>query len=110
LTSFNILFLWLDKNATAWPPWMAPNVSVLVVEQEWWRDTNTSAFKVWLLSLGHVTGQVIPVMLDWIVGQLSCMAAQTRPEFGCVSKNSECINSTSSACGYVCWCNDGYDS
>ncbi|KAG2584868.1 hypothetical protein PVAP13_6KG302212 [Panicum virgatum] len=109
LTSFNILFLWLDKNATAWPPWMAPNVSVLVVELEWWRDTNTSAFKVWLLSLGHVTGQVIPVMLDWIVGQSSCMAAQTRPEFGCVSKNSECINSTSSACGYVCWCNDGYD-
>ena len=109
LTSFNIQFLWLDKNATAWPPWIAPNVSVLVVEKEWWRDTNTSAFKVWLLSLGHVTGQAIPVMLDWIVGQSSCMAAQTRPEFGCVSKNSECINSTSSACGYVCWCNDGYD-
>jgi len=109
LTSFNIQFLWLDKNATARPPWMTPNVSVLVVEQEWWRDTNTSAFKVWLLSMGHVTGQVIPVMLDWTVGQSSCTAAQTRPEFGCVSKNSECINSTSSAYGYVCRCNDGYD-
>ncbi|KAG2579706.1 hypothetical protein PVAP13_6NG267062 [Panicum virgatum] len=78
LMSFNIQFMWLDKNTTARPPWMVPNVSVLV--------------SCW-------TG----------VGQSSCTVTQTRPEFGCVSKNSECINSTSSAYGYVCRCNDGYD-
>ncbi|CAO2207178.1 unnamed protein product [Urochloa humidicola] len=110
LTSFNIQFSWWDTNATARLPWMTPNASVLVVEQEWWRDTsNMSAFKILLLSSGHVTGLVIPVVLDWTVGQLSCTMAKTRPEFGCISKNSECVNSTSSAYGYFCRCNDGYD-
>ncbi|CAL5001361.1 unnamed protein product [Urochloa decumbens] len=110
LKSFNIQFSWQDTNATTRPPWMTPNASVLMVEQEWWRDTsNMSAFKIFLLSSGHVTGLVIPVVLDWTVGQSSCMAAETRPEFGCISKNSECLNSTSSAYGYFCRCNDGYD-
>ncbi|XP_022683521.1 wall-associated receptor kinase-like 2 [Setaria italica] len=110
LSSLSIHFSWLDTNAaTVRAPWMTPNVSVLAVEQEWWRETPDIAFKIWLLSSGHVTGLVIPVVLDWTVGQSSCTAAETLPEFGCVSKNSECLNSTSSAYGYVCRCNDGYD-
>nr|CAB3481351.1 unnamed protein product [Digitaria exilis] len=64
--------------------------------------------KARLLS-GNVTGLVIPVVLDWTVGQMSCTVADTRPEFGCISKNSECLESTSSAYGYVCQCKDGYN-
>nr|CAB3483402.1 unnamed protein product [Digitaria exilis] len=41
--------------------------------------------------------------------QMSCTVAETRPEFGCISKNSECLDSTSSAYGYVCQCKDGYN-
>jgi hypothetical protein len=88
---------------------MTPNVSVVAVEQEWWRETPDIVFKIWLISSRRVTGLVIPVVLDWALDQSSCMVAETLPEFGCVSKNSECLNSTSSAYGYVCRCNDGYD-
>ncbi|KAJ1255044.1 hypothetical protein BS78_K295500 [Paspalum vaginatum] len=110
LTSFDVQFSWLPQNATARPPWVAPGASVLVVEQEWWRNRdNVVPVKLSLLSSGNATGFVIPAVLDWTLNQSSCAAAAKMSGFGCVSKNSECLNSTSSAYGYVCRCNDGYN-
>uniref|UniRef100_J3MS01 Protein kinase domain-containing protein n=1 Tax=Oryza brachyantha TaxID=4533 RepID=J3MS01_ORYBR len=39
----------------------------------------------------------------------SCADAAKRADYGCIGKNSECVNSMSSAYGYVCRCNDGYN-
>ncbi|KAL6644583.1 hypothetical protein ACP70R_016191 [Stipagrostis hirtigluma subsp. patula] len=110
-TSFRIHISWPGQNATARPPpWVAPSASVLAVEKEWWRDReNVFAVKMSLLSSGNATGLVIPAVLDWTLNKSSCTAAAKRSDFGCVRKNSECLNSTSSAYGYVCRCNDGYD-
>ncbi|OEL26249.1 hypothetical protein BAE44_0012734 [Dichanthelium oligosanthes] len=110
LTSLDVQFTWLPQNATARPAWVAPGASVLVVEQEWWRDReNVVPVKLSLLSSGNATGFVIPAVLDWTLNGSSCAAAAKMPDYGCVSKNSECLNSTSSAYGYVCRCNDGYN-
>jgi len=110
LKSFRIRFSWPEQNATARPPWVAPGASALTVEQEWWRDRdNVFAVKMSLLSSGNAAGLVIPAVLDWTLNKSSCAAAAKRSDFGCVSKNSECLNSTSSAYGYVCRCGDGYD-
>ena len=113
LKSFRVQFSWQEQNATARPPWVTPGASVLTVEQEWWRDRdNVFAVKM-LLSSGNAAGLVIPAVLDWTLNKSSCAAAAKRSYFGCVnacvSKNSECLNSTSSAYGYVCRCGDGYD-
>ncbi|KAL6859019.1 hypothetical protein ACP4OV_018021 [Aristida adscensionis] len=106
LTSFRLHLDWPpEQNATA-----APKASVFAVEHEWWRDrANVFAVKTTLLSSANATGPVIPAVLDWTLNKSSCAAATKRSDFGCVSKNSECLNSTSSAYGYVCRCNDGYD-
>ncbi|RCV31724.1 hypothetical protein SETIT_6G201000v2 [Setaria italica] len=111
LTSFRVQFSWQEKNATApRPAWVALGASVLTVEQEWWRDRdNVFAVKMSLLSSGNAAGLVIPAVLDWTLNKSSCAAAAKRSDYGCVSRNSECLNSTSSAYGYVCRCNDGYD-
>ncbi|PUZ52096.1 hypothetical protein GQ55_6G243200 [Panicum hallii var. hallii] len=109
-TSFDVRFSWLEQNATARPAWVAPGASVLVVEQEWWRDReNAVPVKFTLLNSGNATGFVIPAVLDWTLNESSCAAAAKGSDYGCVSKNSECLNSTSSAYGYVCRCNDVYN-
>ncbi|XP_039855393.1 putative wall-associated receptor kinase-like 16 [Panicum virgatum] len=108
--SFDVRFSWLEPNATARPAWVAPGASVLVVEQEWWRDReNVVPVKLSLLNSGNAAGFVIPAVLDWALNESSCAAAAKRSDYGCVSKNSGCLNSTSSAYGYVCRCNDGYN-
>ncbi|CAO2207177.1 unnamed protein product [Urochloa humidicola] len=112
-SSFDVAFSWMqEQNATARPAWVAPGASVLVVEREWWRDReNVVPVKLSLLNSGNATGFVIPAVLDWTLNNLSCAAAAAArsSDYGCVSKNSECVNSTGSAYGYVCRCNDGYD-
>jgi hypothetical protein len=65
--------------------------------------------KLTLLNSGNATSFVIPAVLDWTLNESSCAAAAKGSDYGCVSKNSECLNSTSSAYGYVCRCNDGYN-
>ncbi|CAO2202421.1 unnamed protein product [Urochloa humidicola] len=115
VTSLRVHFSWQEeRNATAArpPAWVAPGARVIAVEQGWWRDRdNVFAVKMSLLSSGEnaSTGLVIPAVLDWTLNKSSCAAASARSDFGCVSKHSECVNSTGSAYGYVCRCNDGYD-
>jgi hypothetical protein len=111
LTSFSVRFTWLPENATARPEWVAPGASVFAVEREWWRDReNVVPVKLSLLSSGNgnASGVAIPAVLDWTLSNSSCAAAR-HAEFGCVSKSSGCVDSMSSATGYVCRCNGGYD-
>ncbi|TVU05260.1 hypothetical protein EJB05_48418, partial [Eragrostis curvula] len=111
LTSFSVAFTWLPENATARPAWVRPGASVLAVEREWWRDRDhVVPVKLSLLSTGNASGSglAIPAVLDWTLSNSSC-AAVKRSGSGCVSKNSECVDSVSSAYGYVCRCSDGYD-
>ncbi|CAD6246093.1 unnamed protein product [Miscanthus lutarioriparius] len=112
-SSFGVRFSWLQENATARrPAWVAPGANVFMVEHEWWRDReNVVPVKLSLLSAGgNATGFVIPAFLDWALNtSSSCAAAAKMPGFGCVSRNSECLNATGSADGYFCRCKDGYN-
>uniref|UniRef100_A0A0E0LWJ3 Protein kinase domain-containing protein n=1 Tax=Oryza punctata TaxID=4537 RepID=A0A0E0LWJ3_ORYPU len=115
-SSFHVNLSWLDRNATAAPPppsWVAPGARMVTVEKEWWshrRNALAAKMSLLLSSARGADGLVIPAVLDWALNASSCAAAAKRSDFGCVSKNSECVNSTSSAAaGYVCRCNDGYD-
>ncbi|GJN03905.1 hypothetical protein PR202_ga21400 [Eleusine coracana subsp. coracana] len=120
LASFRVRFAWVAENATARPGWVAPGASVFAVEREWWRDReNVVPVKLSLLSSsssssssgsGNASGLAIPTVLDWTLTNSSCAAAKRSSDFGCASRNSECVDSVmSSAYGYVCRCSDGYD-
>ncbi|EMS68946.1 Wall-associated receptor kinase 3 [Triticum urartu] len=61
-----------------------------------------------LLSYPDMSPFFVPAIAAWGLGELSCEEAARRPDFGCRSKNSVCLNSTNGAEGYVCRCSDGY--
>ncbi|XP_047309627.1 putative wall-associated receptor kinase-like 16 [Impatiens glandulifera] len=55
------------------------------------------------------TIETVPVVLDWVIGNLTCeQAVKNSNGFACL-KNSFCIDSDSGAGGYLCSCNDGFD-
>lgn len=107
LASFAVQLEW---NKTSSSPWLTSEASVVAVEQEWWsRKDNLLTLKMSLLALGRASATAFPVLLDWAFDNSStCSEAANRPDFGCVSKHSECLNSTGSAGGYVCQCRPDY--
>ncbi|XP_015691415.1 putative wall-associated receptor kinase-like 16 [Oryza brachyantha] len=49
-----------------------------------------------------------PFVLDWVMGNVSCQAAQGDVDsYACVSNNSVCLDSDSGP-GYICNCKDGF--
>ncbi|CAL5005663.1 unnamed protein product [Urochloa decumbens] len=55
------------------------------------------------------TGGEVPLVLDWVVGKETCREAKRNATaYMCVSKNSECVDSSNGA-GYLCNCSRGYD-
>ncbi|KAJ4803891.1 Wall-associated kinase family protein [Rhynchospora pubera] len=59
------------------------------------------------ITTDELTGQEMPFLLDWTVGNTTCDFARTnQSSFACKSKNSNC---SSIAPGYLCNCIDGYE-
>ncbi|KAJ1693101.1 hypothetical protein LUZ63_009799 [Rhynchospora breviuscula] len=57
----------------------------------------------------ELTGQEMPVLLDWTVGNTTCDVARTnQSSFACKSKYSNCSDSSAGP-GYLCNCIDGYE-
>lgn len=54
----------------------------------------------------HYGGQA-PLLVDWAIGNETCMAAQEKSNFACISKNSECVDSLNGP-GYRCNCSKGF--
>ncbi|XP_060206250.1 putative wall-associated receptor kinase-like 16 [Lycium barbarum] len=50
----------------------------------------------------------VPIMLDWAIGNISCVEAQKRNDYACL-RNSQCIDSDTGLGGYRCSCNPGYE-
>ncbi|XP_075078911.1 wall-associated receptor kinase 2-like [Nicotiana tabacum] len=50
----------------------------------------------------------VPIVLDWAIGNLTCLEAQNRTDYACL-ENSQCVNSNTSLGGYRCSCNSGYE-
>ncbi|KVH84860.1 Concanavalin A-like lectin/glucanase, subgroup, partial [Cynara cardunculus var. scolymus] len=50
----------------------------------------------------------VPIVLEWAIGNLSCVEVEATDGFACQS-NSKCVNSTRESRGYRCICNDGYE-
>ncbi|TVU00689.1 hypothetical protein EJB05_53871, partial [Eragrostis curvula] len=105
LNWFRAQFQW---NVTEGTSLIRRNASLVAVESEWWSDKkNVKKLKKNLLQ-GNASRMPIPAILDWSFDHSTCIEAAQRPDYGCVSKNSECHDSTGSAKGYVCWCSQGY--
>jgi hypothetical protein len=93
-------------------PEPAFNASVHMVEQEWWNDgSNVYGLQQYFIDLPSYPDMspfFVPAIAAWALGRFPCEEAAQRPDFGCRSKNSMCLNSTNGADGYVCQCSDGY--
>ncbi|XP_060178224.1 wall-associated receptor kinase 2-like [Lycium barbarum] len=50
----------------------------------------------------------VPIVLDWAIGNLTCIEAQTSEDYAC-RQNSECVDSDTGLGGYRCSCNEGYE-
>ncbi|XP_060202159.1 putative wall-associated receptor kinase-like 16 [Lycium barbarum] len=50
----------------------------------------------------------VPIVLDWAIGNISCVEAQKRNDYACL-RNSQCIDSDTGLGGYRCSCNPGYE-
>ncbi|KAL8197642.1 hypothetical protein R6Q57_024347 [Mikania cordata] len=50
----------------------------------------------------------VPMLVDWVVGNLSCSEARTAGVLAC-QPNSRCVDSDTGVAGYRCVCNDGYE-
>ncbi|KAI3677542.1 hypothetical protein L6452_36807 [Arctium lappa] len=50
----------------------------------------------------------VPIVLDWAIGNLSCIEAKALDGFAC-QLNSKCVNSTRETRGYHCICDEGYE-
>ena len=58
--------------------------------------------------LAGAAGKRLPLVLDWAVGNKSCLVAQKdNATYACLSDNHECVNSTNGP-GYLCKCKTGY--
>ncbi|KAK9054947.1 hypothetical protein SSX86_026026 [Deinandra increscens subsp. villosa] len=49
----------------------------------------------------------VPLLVDWVVGNLSCSEARSAGVLACQA-NSECVESDTGVPGYRCICNSGY--
>ena len=50
----------------------------------------------------------VPIVLDWAIGNLTCVEAKKRNDYGCRG-NSQCVDSDTGLGGYRCRCNPGYE-
>lgn len=50
----------------------------------------------------------VPIVLDWAIGNLTCVEAQKRDDYAC-RDNSQCVDSDTGLGGYRCSCNPGYE-
>ena len=54
------------------------------------------------------TGGKVPLVLDWVVGKVTCREAmRNTTAYACVSSNSVCVDSVNDY-GYMCNCSQGY--
>uniref|UniRef100_A0ACD5ZGP6 Uncharacterized protein n=1 Tax=Avena sativa TaxID=4498 RepID=A0ACD5ZGP6_AVESA len=55
------------------------------------------------------TGGKVPLVLDWVVGKVTCREAKRNAtSYACISGNSVCVDSRNVP-GYLCNCTDGYE-
>ncbi|CAM0878527.1 unnamed protein product [Alopecurus aequalis] len=53
--------------------------------------------------------RAFPIVLNWHIGQFSCEVAKNTSSYACVSRDSECVDTTyNNEPGYRCICNHGY--
>uniref|UniRef100_A0A0E0IDZ4 Protein kinase domain-containing protein n=1 Tax=Oryza nivara TaxID=4536 RepID=A0A0E0IDZ4_ORYNI len=111
--SYTIKLLSLQSSPRAVPF----NASMVVVKGEWSRRAdNAMLLQQEVLSrLGAVAGAPdaarnvgVRTVVNWMLGNSSCVEAKKLSDFGCLSDNSECFDGPAGR-GYACKCRSGYD-
>jgi interleukin-1 receptor-associated kinase 1 len=106
--SFDLSFVGYDSSAAGDIPGLGPTspcIYAMVVDKEAFEFRTKYVTTGELLSAGG--SWEVPMVLDWVVGNQTCEAAQkNRTAYAC--HNSECSNAKNGA-GYVCSCPKGYD-
>lgn len=54
------------------------------------------------------TRATVPIVLDWVIGNLTCAQAKVSTDYACKA-NSYCVDSDTGLGGYRCSCNTGYE-
>ncbi|CAI9782369.1 unnamed protein product [Fraxinus pennsylvanica] len=54
------------------------------------------------------TRATVPIVLDWVIGNLTCAQAKVSTDYACKA-NSYCVDSDTGLGGYRCSCNAGYE-
>ncbi|CAL9202850.1 wall-associated receptor kinase 2-like [Musa acuminata AAA Group] len=86
--------------------WRFDPCSYAVLVDEDWFEFRTSY--VTSDELSRTEGGRVPLVVDWAIGEDSCEEARRdRAAYACISKHSECANSTNGP-GYLCNCSSGY--
>ncbi|KAK7339961.1 hypothetical protein VNO77_20651 [Canavalia gladiata] len=67
-----------------------------------------SSYKFSTADLKNFTKQRVPILIDWSVGNKTCVEAKRNATaYACKANNSECYNSTNGL-GYLCKCHSGF--
>uniref|UniRef100_A0A0E0QKT7 Protein kinase domain-containing protein n=1 Tax=Oryza rufipogon TaxID=4529 RepID=A0A0E0QKT7_ORYRU len=113
--SYTIKLLSLQSSPRAVPF----NASMVVVKGEWWRRADNAMLlqqeQEVLSRLGAIAGAPdaarnvgVRTVVNWMLGNSSCVEAKKLSDFGCLSDNSECFDGPAGR-GYACKCRSGYD-
>lgn len=62
----------------------------------------------YVTSSSDLLGGLVPVLLNWAIGEGDCAAALTKPDYACVSHKSGCMNAADGGGGYICYCKEGF--
>ncbi|XP_062201315.1 wall-associated receptor kinase 3-like [Phragmites australis] len=93
--------------------------SLVVVDREWWSEKENvmamqQAISAHSSSLGAsggvrraVPGIEVSTVVNWVFSTSSCAADRNSSDYGCLSDNSECHDSSDTS-GYICMCQRGY--
>ncbi|XP_071680541.1 wall-associated receptor kinase 2-like [Lolium perenne] len=102
--------VWFDQNFTKEPEKGITNCSYAALVEE--SNFTFSASYLTSPAFMDTYGGQAPLVLDWAVGTMAgetCEKARAKPEsYGCVSDNSECVDSPIFGGGYFCNCSQGY--
>uniref|UniRef100_A0ACD5ZS80 Uncharacterized protein n=1 Tax=Avena sativa TaxID=4498 RepID=A0ACD5ZS80_AVESA len=109
----NMFLIKYTVEKEKWPV----NSSLALVERKWWSEKNAMVLKEAVLSdtslgdssgiLHTLPGAPIRTGVSWVFSSLSCAEASNSSDFGCLSDNSYCLDSTTG--GYRCQCWHGYE-
>ncbi|XP_062233639.1 wall-associated receptor kinase 2-like isoform X2 [Phragmites australis] len=110
LKVFSISFLTVNGVDYSAVQNFSPCSYAFVTEEDRFKFNASYAKSTEFLKLygGFEPGRGVPMVLDWVVGNETCVEAETKSTYACRAEKSVCIN-VPNGLGYRCNCSPGYE-